>query len=48
MSNNNEEVIREMLMLLSDLAKTASDKRRVNDIIDMCDNPNHWWVFRFQ
>ena len=46
--SNNEEVIREALILLGDLAKTASDKKRVNDIINMSDNPNHWWVFKFQ
>lgn len=45
--SNNEELIREALILLGDLAKTASDKKKVNDIIDLCDNPNDWWVFRF-
>ena len=46
--SNNEEAIREMLVLLNDLALTASDKRKVNNTIDLLDNPNDWWIFRFQ
>lgn len=46
--SNNKDAIREMLILLSDLVKTKKDKKRMNQTIDLLDNPNEWHIFRFQ
>jgi hypothetical protein len=44
----NEEGIRELLIIASDLVKTKKDKKRLNEAIDTLQNPNEWHNFRFQ
>mgnify|MGYP003676684999 CR=1 FL=1 len=47
MRADNDEGIRDMLMILNDLVKTKKDMKRLNQAIDTLENPLAWWVFRF-
>ena len=44
----NEEGIRELLIIASELVKTKKDKKRLNEAIDTLDNSNKWHCFVFQ